>query len=68
MSPRKAPPTQNALGNNSHEIYLAITPTVTQFQELIQAMLDQQRQANENQARFQEQMVKKDEEMTQVQR
>ena len=31
-------------------------------------MLDQQRQANENQARFQVQMAKKDEEIVQVQR
>ena len=39
---------------------------------MIQAMLDQQRQANENQARLQEQMAKKDEdharEMAQMQR
>lgn len=31
-----------------------------QFQQMMQAMLDQQRQANENQARLQEQMAKKD--------
>ena len=68
MPPRKMPVNQNASGSNNHEIDLAITLTATQFQELMQAMLDQQRQANENQARFQEQMAKKDEEMAQVQR
>ena len=43
-----------------------------QFQQLMQVMLDQQRQANENQVRLQEQMAKKDKdharEMAQVQR
>ena len=43
-----------------------------QFQQMMQTMLDQQHQANENQARLQEQMVKKDEdharEMAQMQR
>jgi len=43
-----------------------------QFQQMMQAMLDQQRQANENQARLQEQMMKKDEdharEMAEMQR
>ena len=79
MPPRKGPPTQNASGSNSHETNPLNPPTAAQFQELLQAMLEQQRQANEsqamlqrqaneNQARFQEQMAKKDEEMTQVQR
>ena len=68
MFPRKMPVNQNAFGSNSHETDPAITPTATQFQELMQAMLDQQRQANENQARFQEQMAKKDEKMAQVHR
>ena len=37
-------------------------PTMqNQFQQMMQAMLDQQRQANENQARLQEQMAKNDE-------
>ena len=77
MPPRKAPPTQNASGSNSHETDPVNSPTITQFQELLQAMLEQQRQpnesqamlqrqANENQTRFQEQMAKKDEEMAQV--
>ena len=54
MPPRKMPANQNASGSNSHETDPVITPTATQFQELMQSMLDQQRQANENQARFQE--------------
>ena len=52
MPPRKSTANQNASGSNSHETDPTITPTATQFQELMQAMLDQQMQANENQARF----------------
>ena len=36
-----------------------------QFQHMMQAMLDQHRQANENQAWLQEQMAKKDEDHAQ---
>ena len=63
MPPRKTPTHHNASGSNNHETDPVNPPTATQFQELMQAMLDQQRQANENQDRFQEQMAKKDEEM-----
>ena len=76
MPPRKAP-NQDASGSNHNETDLEYPPTATQFQELMRAMLEQQRQANENQARlqqeanvnqarFQEQLAKKDEEMAQV--
>ena len=68
---------QNASGSNNNETYPENPPTATQFQELMRAMLEQQqqanenqarlqREANENQARFQEQLAKKDEEMAQV--
>ncbi|XXG53552.1 hypothetical protein AAC387_Pa03g1635 [Persea americana] len=50
MPPRKAPPTHNALGSNSHETDPVNPPTAARFQELRQAMLEQQRQANESQA------------------
>ena len=49
MPPRKAPHL-NASGSNNNEIDLENPPTTTYFQELMQAMLEQQRQANENQA------------------
>ena len=47
MPPRKAL-NQNASGSNNNETDLEQLPTVTQFQALMQAMLEQQRQANEN--------------------
>ena len=77
MPPRKRPVNDNPtvcnseytgpLKNHSPE------PTMqNQFQQMMQAMLDQQRQANENQARLQEHMAKKDEdhvrEIAQMQR
>ena len=78
MPPRKVP-NQNASGSNNNEIDPENPPTAAQFQKLMQAMLEQQRQANENQVRlqreanenqdrFQEQLAKKNEEMAQVQR
>ena len=41
IPPRKAPPTQNALGSNSHETNPVNPPIAAQFQELLQAMLAQ---------------------------
>ncbi|KAJ8633208.1 hypothetical protein MRB53_026544 [Persea americana] len=73
MPPRKSPTNPNTSSSNNANAGPSQTnpvnpPMATQFQELMQAMLDQQRQANENQARFQEQMAKKNEKMAQVQR
>ena len=65
MAPRKH--ANHASGSHQNDTE-SEDATTTQFQALMQAMLDQQRQANENQARFQEQMAKKDEEMANVQR
>ena len=67
MPPRKRPVLDNPTASNSaHTRPLENgTPDPTmqnQFQQMMQAMLDQQRQANENQARLQEQMARKDEE------
>ena len=67
MPPRKAPNHHDS-GSQQNESDASETPTATQFQELMQAMIAQQRQANENQARFQEQLARKDDEMAQVQR
>ena len=66
--PPKRSNANHASGSQHNETDAPATPTAGQFQELMQAMLEQQRQANETQARFQEQMAKKDEEMAQVQR
>ena len=56
MPPRKAP-NHNASGsntnNNNSETDHEQPPAVTQFQALMQAMLEQQRQANESQTRLQ---------------
>ena len=52
MPPRKAP-NQNASRSNNNGTDPENPPTATQFQELMQAMLEQQRQANENQTRLQ---------------
>ena len=59
MPLRKTPVNHNALGSNNenvgpHETNPVNPPTATQFQELMQAVLDHQRQANDNQTRFQE--------------
>ena len=50
MPPQKAP-NQNASGSNTNnnETDLEQPPTVTHFQALMQAMLEQQRQASESQ-------------------
>ena len=66
MAPRKN--ANHASGSHPNDTESDDAPIATQFQALMQAMLDQQRQANENQARFQEQMARKDEEMAIVQR
>ena len=54
MPPRKAL-NQNASGSNTNnnETDLEQPPTATQFQALMQAMLEQQRQANESQTGLQ---------------
>ena len=49
MPPRRAPP-NNASGSNTD---LENPPTATQFQDLLRTMMEQQRLANENQARLQ---------------
>lgn len=66
MPPRKRPVNDNPTASNreftgpvQHDI--PVNTMQNQFQEMMQAMLDQQCQANENQARLQEQMLKKDE-------
>ena len=74
MPPRKR--WQITTSNSEHTGPLenhTLDPTMqNQFQQMMQAMLDQHCQANENQARLQEQMAKKDEDhargMTQMQR
>ena len=61
MPPRKAP-NRNASGsntnNNASETDHEQLPTVTQFQALMQAMLEQQWQANESQTRLQREVNK----------
>ena len=55
--PPKRTPNQNASGSNTNndnsETHDEQPPTMTQFQALMQAMLEQQRQANESQTRMQ---------------
>ena len=77
MPPRKRPVNDNPIVSNSEhtgplENGIPNTNMQNQFQQMMQALLDQQCQANENQARLQEQMAKKDNdharEMAQVQR
>ena len=67
MPPRKRPVTDNPTASNSEHTGplgngIPDPNMQNQFQQMMQAMLDQQRQANENQARLQEQMARKDEE------
>ena len=66
MQPHKRPVIDNPTASSSEHIGPLDngTPDPTmqnQFQQMMQVMLDQQRQANENQARLQEQMAKNDE-------
>ena len=77
MPARKRPVIDNPIASNSaHTGPLeSCTPDPNmqnQFQQMMQAMLDQQLQANGNQSRLQKQMAKKDEdnarEMAQMQR
>ncbi|XXG53565.1 hypothetical protein AAC387_Pa03g1647 [Persea americana] len=67
MPPRKRHVTDNPTASNSEHTGPLGNGTPdpnmqNQFQQMMQAMLDQQRRANENQARLQEQMARKDEE------
>ena len=77
MPPRKRTVNDNPTVSNSEHTWplengVPDPNMQNQFQQMIQVMLDQQRQANENQARLQKQMAKKDEdhggEIAQVQR
>lgn len=66
MPPRKNLVNHNPSGSNSEHTRASETnPPDTsmknQFQQMMQATQDQRRQANENQAKLQEQMAKKDE-------
>lgn len=77
MPPRKRPVNGNPTASNSEQTGpvqedIPEDPMPNQFQQMMQAMIDQQRQANENQARLQEQILKKDQdharEMQEMQR
>ena len=64
MPPRKRPVNDNPTASNSENTRPLENGTPdpnmqNQFQQMMQVMLDQQRQANENQARLQEQMAKR---------
>ena len=69
MPPCKRPVNDNPTASNSEhtgplEDNILDPTMLNQFQQMMQAMLDQQRQANENQSRLPEQMAKKDEDRT----
>lgn len=77
MPPRKRPVNNYPTASNSEhtgplENGIPNPNMENQFQQTMQAVLDQQRQENKNQARIQEQMAKKDEdharEMAKMQR
>ena len=66
MPPRKRlvnsnPSTSNSDHTGPLEEDMVENNAPNQFQDMMRAMLDQQRQANENQARLQEQMLKREE-------
>ena len=59
MAPRKKTPNSDSIANNGDNSghQEPNTDMQNQFQQMMQAMLDQQRQANENQARIQAQAL-----------